>query len=158
MIWEITNAEIVNPGQTVVTDEGTLVTGFVIEAKAKAKHDNVVPEGKIVMTLSAFSPAREMPGQQPGVWYIQGEWIITKKGASPESAKARYSSDKAQGSLQAELAFNPLTGSESWSGLAWIPMSPTAGRWSKGQGSITMSRQFEGDLLLDLSQLPELEQ
>lgn len=157
VIWEISKPEIIDAGETIVMGQGTLVQGFVVQAKAKSRHNNVVPEGTIVMILSAFQPNQDLPGQVAGVWYVQGEWEITKKNALPESANARHSSDKAHGSVKAELAFNPLSEPQSWSGLAWIPMSPAAGRWSKGKGSITLNGQFEGELMLDLSRLPEIQ-
>ena len=157
VVWEISKPEIINAGETVVMEQGTLVKDFVVQAKAKSKYNNVVPEGTIVMTLSAFLPSRDLPGQEAGVWYVQGEWVITKKNALPESANARHSSDKAHGSMKAELGFNPLSEPNNWSGLAWVPMSPTAGRWSKGEGSISLNGQFEGELMLDLSRLPEIQ-
>ncbi len=157
VVWEISKPVVISEGQTVETREGTLTTGYVIEAKAKAKNNNVVPEGSIVFTFSVFTPLGDMPGQVPGIWYVHGDWVITKKNASIESAKARHSSDKAMGNIKAELAFNPLAQPGNWSGLAWIPMSLAAGQWSRGQGTVTLNGQFEGELLLDLSRLPEIQ-
>lgn len=157
VIWEISKAEVINAGETTVTKEGTFLKNYVVQAKAKAKNNNIVPEGTVVFTLSAFKPNRELPGQNPDTWYVQGEWVITKKDATQESADARYSADKAYGKIKTEMVFNPLTEPGNWSSLAWVPMSPTAGRWSKGKGSLTLNGQFEGDLMLELFQLPEVQ-
>ena len=156
VVWKLTQTAIVSQGETVTMENGTMVSGFTLQANAKARHNNIVPDGKIVFNLSAFSPSRELPGQVPGTWYIQGKWEITGRTATKESRNASHSADKAQGFIKAELPFNPLTEPGNWSGLAWVPSSSTAGRWSTGEGSMTLDGGFEGDLVLLLNRLPAM--
>ena len=73
VIWELTKATVVAAGQTTTDGMGTFTDGYTIEAKAKAKHNNVVPEGDFWLTLTAFSPAKDMPGQKEGFWYVEGK-------------------------------------------------------------------------------------
>jgi len=150
VVWELTKTTVVDPGQTNVDGMGTFVEGYTIEAKAKAKHNNVVPEGSFWLTLTAFSPANDMPGQKAGLWYVQGKWRITKKDADPEALKVRHNSEVIEGSLKAELDFNPATGQGNWTGVAWVPMSLAAGNWAKGEGTLTFDGNLEGDLFLPL--------
>ncbi len=150
VIWELSKARVVDPGRTYAMGEGTMTEGFVIEAKAKAKHNNVVPEGRFQLTLSAFAPNRDMPGQKAGTWYVQGKWVITKAGADPNVLKARHNPAKVEGTVSAELGFNPTTSPDKWSGKARIPMSLAAGQWAKGEGALSLDGNFEGDLFLPL--------
>ena len=150
VIWELTKTTIVDPGQTNTDKSGTFTEGFTLEGKAKAKHNNVVPEGHFWLTLTAFSPAEDMQGQKAGLWYVQGKWRITKKDADPEALKVRHNSEVIEGSLQAELDFNPATGQGNWTGVAGLPMSLAAGKWGRGQGTLTFDENLEGDLYLPL--------
>jgi len=157
VVWELTKAEVVDPGQTILTEQGTLVEGYTIEAKAKAKNNNVVPEGQLRLTMSLFSPNRDLPGQQAGHWYAQGKWTITKQNYDPEKVKVRHNPDVMGGDLQTELTFNPLEGQQNWSAKARLPMSLAVGRWSKGDGSFSFNGQLEGDLFLAFELWPEVQ-
>lgn len=150
VIWELTKTAVVDAGQTNTDGVGTLVQGYTIEGKAKAKHNNVVPEGRFWLSLSAFSPAQDMEGQKAGFWYVRGTWRITKKDADPEALKVRHNSEVIEGSFQAELTFNPATGQGNWTAAAWLPMSLAAGEWSRGGGTLTFDENLEGDLYLPL--------
>ncbi|HSR32266.1 MAG TPA: hypothetical protein VLY63_17020 [Anaerolineae bacterium] len=150
VIWELTKTTVVDAGQTKTDAMGTFTEGYTIEAKAKAKHNNVVPEGRLWLTLTAFSPAEDMPGQEAGFWYVQGKWRITKKDADPEALKVRHNPEVIEGSLQAKLDFNPATGQGNWTGVASLPMSLAAGNWGRGEGTLTFDENLEGDLFLPL--------
>lgn len=153
VIWELTEATILDLGQTNTDGMGTLTQGYTIEAKAKTKVKdkyNVLPEGNLRLTLSAFSPAQDMPGQKAGFWYVEGKWKLTKKDADPEKLKVRHNSEVIAGSVKAKLDFNPATGQGNWTGVAWVPMSLAAGKWSKGEGTLTLDQNLNGDLFLPL--------
>lgn len=155
VIWEISKATVVDPGSFEEMDEGQFFKGYTIEAKAKAKHNNVVPEGTFRLTLDAFSPNEDMGSQKAGFWYVQGHWTITKKNAPQNELKVKHNPNKAEGFLIAELAANPVTTNGNWTGKAALPMVLAAGRWSRGEGTLTFGDNLEGDLFLKLDRWPE---
>lgn len=157
VLWELSKVNVSNPGETIELKEGILIRGIVIESKAKAKGVNDVPEGNFNLTMDAFMPYNDMPGQQAGYWYVQGNWSISKKDASSESLKARHSPDVLRGYIKAQLTFNPMESNQRWSALAAVPMSLGLGRWSEGQGSLSFDPSFAGSLYLDLSRWPEIQ-
>ncbi len=130
VIWQLTDVQVVNRGQTVATQEGILTTGYTVEATARSKEGNLVPEGKFQLTLTAFSPHRDMPGQRAGRWYIQGDWVITDVNANEneEEAKARHSPAIVKGALLADLTFNPATEPGAFTAWSRLPMSLAGGQ------------------------------
>ncbi len=156
VVWELTKTVVVDPGQTVTMEEGILTTGYTVEAKARSKGGNLVPEGTFRLTFDVFAPSHDLPPQKAGMWYVVGSWTITKKDASPESTKLRHSPDVVRGRIKTELPFNPLEGQKNWSALASLPMSPAAGRWGRGAGSLALNARLEGELFLDLKLWPEM--
>ena len=152
VIWELTKTTVVDAGQTYTDGMGTFTQGYTLEAKAKAKGNNVVPEGSFWLTLNAFSPANDIPGQKlkTGLWYVQGTWRITKKDADPEALKVRHNSEVIEGSFMAELEFNPAADQSNWTGVARLPMALAAGQWGRGEGTLTFDKNLEGDLYLPL--------
>lgn len=154
VVWELSKAEVINAGEVIEMEEGILIKGFVVEAKAKSKDGNLAPEGRFVLTMDAFWPHKDLPTQDAGFWYIQGNWSISKKNATAESLKARHSPDVINGHLKAQLTFNPFESSQPWSALATVPMSPALERWSRGRGSLSFDSSFAGNLYLDLSRWP----
>ncbi len=158
VVWELTKTTVVDPGQTVtVPGEGTFVTGYTIEAKAKAKNNNVVPEGQLRLTLNLFSPENDKPGQEAGHWYVEGAWIITKKDADPELVKVKHNPEVIRGKVKTNLAFNPIDSQQNWTAEARLPMSLAAGKWGRSKaGTLSLNAQMEGDLYLDIAYWPEL--
>jgi hypothetical protein len=157
VIWALTKTEVVDPGKTTQMDEGVFIQGYTLEAKARSKGGNVVPEGTFHLTMDAFSPESDMPGQLTGFWYVQGHWTITKKNADPNTLKVKHNPDKAEGILVAEVPFNPTMGAGNWTGRAVMQMALAAGRWSRGEGTLTFGENLEGDLFLPLERWPEVE-
>lgn len=159
VVWELTKTTVVDPGQRVTTPGvGTFVENYVIEAKAKAKHNNVVPEGQLRLTLNMFSPEQDMAdtGQKAGTWYVTGLWTITKKNADPDALDVKHNPEVMRGFVQSELSFNPIGSQEKWTGKAWLPMSLAVGQWGRGEGTLSMNGQMEGDLYLQIAFWPVL--
>jgi hypothetical protein len=154
--WELDKLEVVSPGEVLDLEEGTFIRGYALQAKARAAGGNLVPEGTFSATMDVFSPSRDMPGQTAGMWYVQGHWTITRKDAPVESTKARHSPDVVKGDLRAELQFNPIDAQVNWTALAGLPMSPAAGRWGRGQGSIGFDVRGTGSLSLDVALWPAM--
>jgi hypothetical protein len=73
--WQISNAQVVDPGKTITTKKGTLTKGYVIEAVADSiSSDTPIKKGTFQITVNAFLPEVDMEGQEAGNWYIQGNW------------------------------------------------------------------------------------
>jgi len=148
--WKLQGLTVIDPGQTMMTGEGTLTTGYTLEAKASSGSKRMLTEGTFRLTLSAFQPIKDMPGQKAGLWHVQGKWSLTRKNATAATLTARHNPDTIEGRLKAELPFNPAASQADWSALATLPMSLAAGQWAQGKGSLTMT-QGEGDLILDVA-------
>lgn len=156
VIWELTKSEVVNPGTLDENAPGYYLTGYTIEAKAKSKGGNVIPDGNFRATMEIFSPNEDMGSQRKGFWYVTGTWTITKKNADPESLKVKHNPGKAEGMVFAELPFNPADGVGNWTGKVVLPMALAAGDWSRGEGTLTFGENMEGDLFLPLERWPEV--
>lgn len=155
LIWQISDPQVVDPGQTFETEAGTLTSGYIMEAAATAVEGDIMRDGVFRLTMSVFAPAKDLPGQEAGLWYVEGKWTLTRKNANPVTVKVRHNPDLITGNMKAELTFDPLAAPQNWSALAWLPMSPAAGRWAKGDGSLSLNSQFEGDLFLAVELWPE---
>jgi hypothetical protein len=95
-----------------------------------------------------------MPGQKAGLWYVQGEWSIVKTGATYADTKERHNPATIAGKCQTELDFNPTAENIDWTARASLPMSPIAGQWGRGEGSLTVNKNATGDLFLKLELWP----
>lgn len=156
LIWNLSQTKIIDPGQTVRTPEGALLTGYTLEAKAKSQ-GGVVPNGVFRLSLTAFAPDRDMPGQTAGQWYVQGEWTLVDARADQQSLKTRHNPFRVSGKIQAVLPFNPAAGEGGWSARAWLPMSIAAGQWARsGEGSLTFDAGLSGGLSLPVELWPEM--
>jgi hypothetical protein len=108
--WQLTQARVLNPGATTISPQGTLTSGYVLEATAKAiDPDTPVQNGTFKIDLNAFSPSQDMPGQKAGTWYVRGDWQITKRNIAAAEQDARHGPSFLNGSLSVELPFNPAT-------------------------------------------------
>ena len=154
VIWELTKTEVVESGIIDEMEEGLFVTGYTVEAKAKAKGGNVIPEGYFRLKLDAFSPFEDMGSQKAGFWYVQGHWTVTNKDGDEKELKVKHNPGKIEGILIAELPSDPTTGEGNWTGKAVIPMALTAGQWSRGEGSLTFRENMNGELFLPLERRP----
>ncbi len=148
-VWGLTNARVVDPGKTMILPEGTLTSGFTIEAMAIARTNAPVSSGKFLLTLSAFLPSKDMPGQKAGRWYVRGTWSIANANAA--LGKARYRPGLVKGDLLAELTFNPATQLGAFSAQVRVPGGPINGTWSSGQGTLSLNNRFDGQLYLTLT-------
>jgi hypothetical protein len=110
MEWQLTEAKVINPGTVGTLTEGSMRSGIKIEAKAVTQTPGAIfPEGTFIITMNAFSPAADMPGQKAGSWYLRGEWTITAPHADPEILKARYNPYSVSGMLTGTVPYDPAT-------------------------------------------------
>jgi len=147
--WQISNASVIDPGRTEIIKQGFFTSGYTVEATATG--GDPLPQGRFEMVLEAFSPNRDMPGQRAGYWYVKGTWAIVDPNASPEAKKARHSPAVVEGTLLAELPFNPATTPGTLTATIRL-LSLTGGRWNRSSGTFTGNEKFEGtiDVTLDL--------
>ena len=110
MEWQLSEAKVVTPGAVGTLTEGSMRSGIKIEAKAVTQTpDAIFPEGTFTITLNAFSPTVDMPGQKAGSWYLRGEWTITALNADPAMLKARYNPYSMSGMLTGTVPYDPET-------------------------------------------------
>lgn len=150
LTWELKQAKVLSRGSTTTIEQGTMTQGYVVEALAQSPQ-GVTPVRKahFQVRLDAFSPKRDMPGQTAGQWYVHGDWRIVAAGASAEEAQARHSPSLINGSLLAELPFNPATGAGPVNARLRLQRGPQGGRWASGAGTFTGNDRFEGVLQID---------
>jgi hypothetical protein len=155
--WQLTQARVLSHGVTTHVPFGTLTDGYVVEAVATATTaETPVPLGRFEISVSAFQPARDMPGQKAGVWYVRGSWAVMDEQASDEEKAARHSPSIVRGGLSAELPFNPANTAGTVDAAVSLPMSPDGGRWSRGEGTFSGSEVFDGEIQISAQLLPDI--
>jgi len=155
--WQLTQARVRKAGVTTTGPQGSLTAGYVVEATARAVNPTTpIQNGTFEIELNAFSPSRDMPGQKAGVWYVQGDWRITKRGITHAEGKARHSPSLVNGSLKVDLPFNPATGSGLLSAQVRLPRAPQGGHWASGSGTFSGNERFEGVMQIDAQVWPEM--
>jgi hypothetical protein len=155
--WQLSAARVVNPGVTTVGPQGTLTSGYVLEARAKAVGpDTPVQNGTFKIELSTFSPSQDMPGQKAGTWYVRGDWRITKGNIAAAEGRSRHGPSFLNGSLSVELPFNPVTEAGPVNAAVSLPRAPQAGRWASGNGTFNGNETFEGLIQIDAQIWPDL--
>lgn len=158
--WNITNARVVKVSPTVTSRYGVIVDEYVVSGDATAlSAATPLQKGKIRFMVNLFSPARDMPGQRAGLWYLQGTWTITADDADPELLKIRHNPYVIEGDIKAELANNPLDQpTAELEAKVYILNSMAAGRWTNGYGAYTGTSTFEGSITLNIDMHPDLTQ
>jgi hypothetical protein len=146
--WVLADAKVVNRGKTAATAGGIITTGYTVEALATAMGKAPITVGKFKLTITVFSPSREMPGQKPGRYYVRGDWTITDESAAPELLKIKHNPAAVKGRLLADLPFNPLKTAGSVTATLQVPR--LAGGRGLGKGTFTGNANFEGTIQMAL--------
>jgi hypothetical protein len=155
--WQLTQARMLKPGATTIDAQGTMTSGYVLEATAKALNpDTPVQNGTFKIELNAFSPSQDMPGQKAGTWYVRGDWQITKRGITAAEQASRHGPSFLNGSLSVELPFNPVTEAGPVNAAVSLSRAPQAGRWASGNGTFNGNEAFEGLIQIDAQIWPDL--
>jgi hypothetical protein len=155
--WQISKAQVVDPGKTRTTKKGTLTNGYVIEAVALAiSSDAPIKKGTFRITVNAFLPAEDMPGQKAGNWYVRGNWSITDENATEKEKEARHSAGVVTGNLFATLDFNPCESTGAVNAQVLFPMTPNGGVWARGEGTFIGNEKFEGSIAVDADVWPDV--
>ncbi len=162
MSWALSDAQVVEAGETVILPNGTMSTGYTIEATAESTDSAFVTKGTLRVNLTAFSPKKDSRVQKAGIWYVRGEWVLSDIDAPPIS-NPRYTPGVIHGQLQVELPFNPAEGAGDLSATLRLPqttMEPVSageGRQPmRGTGILILDDKQGGVLTLDLKLWPRI--
>jgi hypothetical protein len=146
IVWLLKDPRVVDPGQTVTSPQGVMTQGYTVEATAYAP-GTMTSEGVFRITLSAFYPREDMPGQKAGKWYILGKWTIMSTEEAAKGSQTRRSGG-IRGELNGELAFNPATTPGEVKASIRVPYSRMRGSWAAGKGTFVGNEKFGGQLTL----------
>lgn len=162
MSWTLSDAQVVEAGETVTLPNGTMSTGYTIEATAESTDSAFVTKGTLRLSLTAFTPKKDSRVQKAGIWYVRGKWILSDIDAPPIS-NPRYTPGVIHGQLQVELPFNPAEGAGDLSATLRLPqttMEPVSageGRQPmRGTGILILDDKQGGVLTLDLKLWPRV--
>jgi len=136
--WVLTQVKVVNSGKTSTTSEGTLTTGYVVQAAARSQGAKKTISGTFTINCSIE--------EKGGIYYLRGAWDITRVGAP---RKTHNTPNSMKGSLMAELPFNPATttGTINAKTLA-TPKRRHGGNEVKAEGTFSGNEKFGGTLTL----------
>jgi hypothetical protein len=137
MTWVLTQGAVIDPGKT----EGSLTTGYVVQATATAQGQARVSTGKFTMRCTI-----EDKGDH---FQVRGAWDITKVGA-PRTA--HRTPDSIKGTFVAKLPFNPAVRSAS-AGIRTVsgdvftsPKRRHASKEDKAAGLFSGDENFNGTI------------
>ena len=149
-LWQISQTRVMAQGETTVIPEGVLSSGYVLRGKASSNEEGApFIEGIFQVTLSAFSPTKDMPGQKAGKWYVRGDWTLTDSNADPAARQFRHNPHLISGTLTAELDFNPAeTAGELEAKLFQQKSAMRQRRGGVPMGTFSGNQNFEGTLYL----------
>lgn len=161
MSWTLSDTQVVEAGETAILPNGTLSSGYTIEATAESTDSVFVSKGTLRVNLTAFTPKKDSLMQKAGIWYVRGKWVLSDIDAPP-SSNPRYTPGVIDGQLQVELPFNPAEGG-GWSATLRLPqttLEPVAageGRQPmRGTGHLILDDKQGGVLTLDLKLWPRV--
>ncbi|MGB3212745.1 MAG: hypothetical protein WBB19_18730 [Desulforhopalus sp.] len=148
--WQLTDTKVRGGGQTVSTDDGVLIEGYLIEATATAIGDAPVSEGEFQLTASFFKPRLDMPGRESGTWYMQGVWTITDLKTDLNTLEVKHNNAKVKGIITGGLSFDPTSEPGNIKGDIQWPLTLIGTHWAQGEGVFNGSATFEGQIDMTL--------
>lgn len=144
--WSIGRLEVVSKGVPKRMVQGTMIDGYTLRAPAKARGDAPVGDGVLILQLSTFSPAKDLPQQPKGLYYVKGIWRIVAGGAA-DPGPGRGGPGILQGTITAALPSDPTAGEGGFTLRTKI--TPGANRGIRaGDGALTVDRERAADLTL----------
>lgn len=147
--WSLGKLEVVVPAEVRQQAEGRLAEGYTLRASAQATGDAPVKKGSFLVTLTSFFPAKDLPRQPRGLYYVSGKWRLVKEGVQVSSDTAR-GPGIIQGTLVGALAEDPTAGKGGWTVRARLTPSQAAGPWKRGEGMLVVDDKLSGQLALTL--------
>jgi hypothetical protein len=153
--WALTGPQVVTRGSFDVGSDGRLRMGYTVQTLATAS-DPVAPfrRGILLLTLSAFAPEQDMPGQPAGFWYVTGSWSLSDAALAGDEAAVRHAPSTLQGVLAARTTFDPgRPGPGRIAATLTIPKWLAGSEWTSGGGTLSVTRDYVGELYLQYQEV-----
>jgi hypothetical protein len=149
--WRLGQLQVLSPGAFKKLPEGRFTEGYTVTATARAEGDVPFPDGTFTMTIGSFTPAKDMPKQPTGSWYVKGAWRLVRTGSTVPPT-ARHSTESLQGQVVAKLPIDPTTGTGGWSATLRTPKGSAFGDLRNIAGTLTVNEKLEGTLFLQMEE------
>jgi hypothetical protein len=120
--WQISELKVASAGSNETTAEGSLTKDYVLEGKASGGSAELIGDGTVRVTLSAYSPAADSATQKKGRWYVRGSFTLIDARV-PGIGGGRYPPGTLTGRIQTELAFDPSNSPNLWLGQVVLPIT-----------------------------------
>lgn len=146
--WAIGPLEVVSQGRPKRMAEGTFVDGYTLKATATARAGAPVGDGTLVIQLTSFFPAKDLPRQPKGLHYVKGIWRLFAKGTADPGAR-RGGREVLHGDLTAALPADPTAGGGGFTLRTRLAPRSTPGVRA-GEGALTVNDRREAELTLTL--------
>jgi hypothetical protein len=160
--WTLSEGQLLEMGTTISMPNGTMSTGYVLEAVAESTDTSLLAKGTLRLSLTAFSPKKDSRMQKAGIWYVRGKWSLSDVDAPPVS-NPRYTPGVFGGQFQVELPFNPVDSHGDWSASLRLPqttMEPVSAEQGRqpmrGTGTLIFDDKLGGELTLKLKLWPRI--
>jgi hypothetical protein len=149
--WTIGDTVVVDQGRRDDAGTGTLRTGYVVRGDAVSEDvvAGVTRRAQFEVTVTAFRPDRDLPGQTKGRWYITGAWVL--RGLTADDV--RHGDGILRGTLRAESAVDPAAGERPLAAALDLPLWLAGEQWLAGNGVFSGTSRFEGSLALTITQI-----
>lgn len=147
--WHLTGGRVVYPGDALIIDRSTLMTGHTVEAMA-ASSDGPVRKGVFRATLTAFSPLVRYAGRNPELWYLAGKWTITEVGEGGQQVELRPDGVVLEGNLVAEGLLDAIPDRGVFGAPVKFLMTVVGTSPGKGEGIFLGKEGFEGHIRITL--------
>jgi hypothetical protein len=143
--WAVGALEVVSKGKTKRMPEGTFVDGYTLKAPAKVRGEGPVGDATLVLVLSSFFPAKDLPRQPRGMYYVKGTWRLVP--AAPSGADVRIGAEGLHGVVTAALQADPTAGGGGFTLRTRVSPGGNRGLRS-GDGALTVNEKREAELNL----------
>lgn len=160
--WALSEGRVLEVGETVILPNGTMSSGYTLEATAESSDESLLAKGTLRLQLTAFTPKKDSKLQKAGTWYVRGSWSLIDVDA-PEVINPRYTPGAFGGQLQVELPFNPAEGDGDWTAKLRLPqttLEPLVAEQGRqpmrGNGELYLNQNLDGVMTLDLKLWPRI--
>lgn len=147
--WAVGRLAVLHEGTARRLPEGTFVDGYTLKASARAREGAPIGDAVLVVRLSAFWPAKDLPRQPKGLWYVKGTFRLVAQGSTLAGEGIRHAPDLLEGRFTAALPVDPTAGGGGFTLRAQVlPGSHRSIR--AADGTLTVNERREAELTLAL--------
>jgi hypothetical protein len=148
--WRLTGGRAVYPGDILIIDRSTLMTGYMVQADADSS-TGPVRKGVFRAILAAFSPLERRAGRNPGFCYLAGKWSITETGENGGWLDFRQDGVVLDGNLAAQGSLHALSERGVFGAPMRYLMTLGGNRPGTGEGVFLGHEGFEGHIHMTLA-------